>query len=193
MPAAFATFGVVLAVALAACGGGSAVSTPRPTPSTSAPAIAAHLTPALLLPTLNRALLEQTHKQYAAAVVDFLTVVKADPSSQIAWYDLGVIADLHAEDAEAITDYEAAIKGDPSYVPALYNLAGLETAGQPKAAAALYGDVIRLQPANAAAHLNLGFVLVTLGSPAAAKVQFADAIRLQPALSSRIPAADRRG
>jgi tetratricopeptide (TPR) repeat protein len=122
---------------------------------------------------------------------DFLNIVKADPASQIAWYDLGVIAHLHAEDAQAINDYEAALAGDPSYVPALYNLAVLETPTRPKDAAVRYGDVIRLQPANAAAHLNLGFVLKSLGQPVAAETQWNDAIRLAPALSARVPAADR--
>jgi Tfp pilus assembly protein PilF len=192
MPVAVA-FGLALALPLASCGAGSSASASHPTPSTTAAATAAHLTPTSLLPTLNRALSEQTHKQYAAAVVDFLNVVKADPNSQIAWYDLGVIAQLHAENAQAITDYETAIKGDPSYVPALYNLAVLEAPSQPKSAAALYNDVIRIQPASAAAHLNLGFVLLSIGSRAAAKVELADAIRLDPAFASRVPAADRPG
>ena len=171
---------------LTSCGGG----TPASAPVTRPAATAQSSSPSTVLPILERALQEQTHQQYAQAVGDFLAVVKADPGNQIAWYDLGVIAHLHAEDSMAITDYQSALVGDPDYIPALYNLAVLQGAGQPKAAAILYQKVIRLQPGNADARLNLGFVLRTLGQTAAAKAQFAAAIRLDPQLASRVPVAE---
>jgi tetratricopeptide (TPR) repeat protein len=142
------------------------------------------------LPTLDRALREENSKQYAAAVADFLTVVKADPKNQIAWYDLGVIAGLHGETSQAVRDYQAAINGDATYVPALYNLATLEAATHPAVAVALYQRVIKLEPSDAAAHLNLGFALQSSGHVTAAKAQFVTAIRLEPALASRVPVAD---
>lgn len=179
---------------LTACGSGSpaatAPTTAQPTktrPTTQGP----HATPPSVLPILNRALREQDQGQYARAVVDFLAVVKADPTSQIAWYDLGVIAGRHRETAGARRDYQAALHGDADYVPALFNLAQLDAPGDPRTAATLYQHVVRLQPKNANARLNLGFVLRSLGRGAAAKSQFAQAIRLDPRLASRVPATDR--
>jgi tetratricopeptide (TPR) repeat protein len=189
---------LIITVALTACGSTSphaashASTTPKASgsQSTSPTTSANHKTPASLLPTLDRALREENSKQYAAAVADFLTVVKADPSNQIAWYDLGVIAALHSETAQAIRDYQAAINGDPTYVPALYNLATLEATAHPAVAMGLYQRVIKIEPGNAAAHLNLGFALESLGRTTSAKAQFVTAIRLEPALASRVPVAD---
>jgi tetratricopeptide (TPR) repeat protein len=185
---------VLLGLMLAACGRGSSASAPPSTTAarqaTSPPTSAPHTTPSSLLPTLQRALYEQTHEQYAEAVVDFLSIVKADPANQIAWYDLGVIAHTDGQNAQAISDYRSALAGDPDYIPGLYNLAVLETADQPKDAAALYQQVIQLQPNSADAHLNLGFILESLGQAANAKAQFADAIHFDAALASRVPAAE---
>lgn len=173
---------------LTSCGSGTQASAP---PVARPAATAAQgSSPSTVLQMLERALQEQTHQQYAQAVGDFLAVVKADPGNHIAWYDLGVIAHLHAEDSMAISDYQSALVGDPNYIPALYNLAVLQTAGQPKVAASLYEQVIRLQAGNADARLNLGFVLQSLGQAAAAKAQFAAAIRLDAQLASRVPVAE---
>jgi tetratricopeptide (TPR) repeat protein len=193
-PLRLSLVGVVVAtgVLVAACGRASGPTAAGPTPTGPTSTTVAPATDAVELPMLDKALHEQSRGQYAQAVADFLAVVKADPTNAIAWYDLGVIADLHGEATEAVTDYEASITGDKSYLPALYNLAVLEATVQPKDAAVLYGDVLRLQPGNADAHLNLGFVLRSLGQTAAGRRQFAAAVKLAPALSSRVPAADLR-
>jgi tetratricopeptide (TPR) repeat protein len=185
-------------LALTACGSASpraarpASTTPKASGSkTTAPTTSAeHATPASLLPTLERAVREVRAKQYAAAVADFLAVVKADPSNQIAWYDLGVIAGVDGESAQAVRDYQAAIRADPRYVPALYNLATVEEKAHPAEAISLYQRVAKIEPSNAEAHLNLGFTLQSLGHTISAKSQFATAIRLEPSLASRVPAAE---
>jgi tetratricopeptide (TPR) repeat protein len=192
------TAALTITVALSACGSVSphAVSHTSSNPKSSGSqstipnTSTSHGTPASILPTLDRALREENSKQYAAAVVDFLAVVKAEPSNQVAWYDLGVIARLHGEDAQAISDYRAAISGDPTYVPALYNLASAEATAHPTVAIGLYQRVIKVDPSNASAHLNLAFALKSLGYTASAKVQFSMAIRREPSLASRVPAAD---
>lgn len=138
---------------------------------------------------LDQAIQEENDGHAAQAVVDFLGVVKADPDDAIAWYDLGVIADRQDQKTQASGDYRRALHANPDYVPALYNLAILETPDQPGQAQGLYQRVIRLQASNAAAHLNLGFVLITLGQKTNARREFATAIRLEPDLAARIPKA----
>ena len=136
---------------------------------------------------LDKAVHEELMGKKAQAVVDFLAVVKADPHNQVAWYNLGVIADRNGQANQAISDYRTALLGDAHYVPALYNLAGLEAPAHAAAAVQLYQEVVQLQPKMAAAHLNLGFALESLGQQAAGKAQIASALQLDPALASRVP------
>jgi tetratricopeptide (TPR) repeat protein len=171
---------VVLSLALASCGGGS--------PSTSA-----HQTPSSVLPALEKAVHEEVSGDEAQAVVDFLAVVKVDPHNQIAWYNLGLIADRNGQATQAVSNYRTALVGDPHYVPALYNLAVLEAPAHPAQAVKLYRQVIRLKPKMAAAHLNLGLALESLGQRAAGKAQIAAALKLDPSLASRLPTGSGAG
>ena len=52
--------------------------------------------------------------------------------------------------------------------------------GLPEEALAHYQEAIRLQPADAAHHSNLGYVLVLLGRPEEAEVACREALRLKP-------------
>jgi Tfp pilus assembly protein PilF len=150
----------------------------------------AHATPPSVLPTLDKAIHEEIHGQYAAAVADFLTVVKTDPKSQLAWYDLGVIADRGNETSQAERDYRAAIAADPTYVPALYNLAVLLAPTEPRQAITLYRQAVTQEPNDADARLNYGFTLLATGQQAAGRAQLAEAIKLNPKMASRVPVAD---
>jgi Tfp pilus assembly protein PilF len=150
----------------------------------------AHATPPSVLPTLDKAIHEEIHGQYAAAVADFLTVVKTDPKSQLAWYDLGVIADRGNETSQAERDYRAAIAADPTYVPALYNLAVLLAPTEPRQAITLYRQAVTQEPKDADARLNFGFALLATGQKAAGRAQLAEAITLNPKMASRVPVAD---
>jgi len=111
-----------------------------------------------------------------------------DPHSAFAYYDLGTIEQQRGQVTTAIDAYEAALDSDPTLVPALYNLAVLETVSTPADAIKRYQDVIRLDPGNALAHLNLGFLYVTLGEASAAQSEFTAAVRLDPTVRPRIPA-----
>ncbi len=122
----------------------------------------------------------------ALAVADFLAVVKTDPRNPYAWYDLGVIAGQAGQPAEAAADLQRSIAADPRFVPALYNLAVIRTADAPAVAAQLYERAVRIEPKDAIAHLNLGFVLKTLGRTAAGNAQIATALRLDPSLATRV-------
>lgn len=123
----------------------------------------------------------------ALAVSDFLAVVKADPANDVAWYDLGVIADQAKQQSHARKDYRAALASHPTYFPALSNLAILETPGDPSGAAALYCRAIAVEPRNGPAHLDLGFLLRSQGQSAAGTSEIATAVSLDPALASRVP------
>ena len=150
----------------------------------------AHTTPPSVLPRLDKAIHEEIHGQYAAAVADFLAVVKTDPKSQLAWYDLGVIAGRANETSQAERDYRAAIAADPTYVPALYNLAVLLAPSEPRQAITLYRQAVTQEPNDADARLNLGFALLATGQQAAGRAQLAEAIKLNPKMASRVPVAD---
>lgn len=140
-------------------------------------------------PLVAQGVTAEQHGQYAQAVVDFLNAVKRNQHNYLAWYDLGVLADRRGQTAQAEHDYRSALVGNPKYIPALYNLAVALAGHQPQQAAQLYRRVIALRPRNAAAHLNLGFVLAGLGQTAQAKQQLAIAIGLSPSLAQRVPTA----
>jgi len=164
-----------LGLTLAACGGGS------PAPST------AHKTPSPIDSRLSKGIHEMVQGKKADAVATFLAVIKTQPKNHVAWYDLGVIAQQDGQATQAANDYLRSLGGDPKYVPALYNLAILETSKNPTAAVTLYQKAIDVQPNDAAAHLNLGFVLGTLGQPVPGAEQILKAIALDPSLNSRVP------
>jgi tetratricopeptide (TPR) repeat protein len=163
-----AAVAVICGVILAACGGASS----------SSPTVDPHLTAGIKAEASGNS---------ALAVSDFLAVVKADPSDKLAWYDLGVIAHRAGQDPEAIRDYRAALVAHPTYFPALYNLAILQTARDPKGAVQLYRRALAVEPRNAAAHLNLGFLLQSQGQHAAGSSEIAKAVALDPSLASRVP------
>jgi Tfp pilus assembly protein PilF len=164
-----------LGLALSACGGGS----PAASPPAKVPVDA----------TLTKAIHALDSGDKATAVADFLLIVREDPKNQIAWYDLGYIAQENDQDSQAIHDYQSSLAGDPNYVPALYNLAILDTPSAPQTAATLYERAIKVEPDDADAHLNYGFLLETLGQEKASQEQLFRAVQLDPTLKSRIPAS----
>jgi len=109
----------------------------------------------------------------------------------IAHYDLGTVYDKQGNATRAVAEYRAALVVDPTFTDALFNL-GVDTAGaDPAAAAQLYFKVVSLQPAFAAAWLNLGFILRGEGKVAEAQADWARAVSLDPSLASRVPSATR--
>jgi Tfp pilus assembly protein PilF len=171
----------VLGLALTACG-----TSPKAPSKTSTKKSTVEV-------TLARALRELAQKNFAPAVADFLAVVKADPANHVAWFDLGVIAQQAGQYTQAANDYISSLGHDPRYVPALYNLAILETPTHPKTAAELYQKAIAVEPNDAEAHLNLGFVFDSLGEDQAGYLQFLRAVKLDPSLHSRVPKAPVSG
>jgi tetratricopeptide (TPR) repeat protein len=84
-------------------------------------------------------------------------------------------------------NYRAALQLDPTFVTALFNLAILRTGPSPFEAEELYRQVIGLEPKDATAYLNLGFLLRSQGSVTEGNNDLKTAVLLDPSLASRIP------
>jgi cytochrome c-type biogenesis protein CcmH/NrfG len=122
------------------------------------------------------------------AVEDYRQALAHDPRDTLAYYNLGTVESRQGSTSLAVQDYDAALQFNGNYVPALYNLAVLLTPSDPAEAVSLYQRATQVDPADAAAHLNLGFLLHTLGRDGEARTEFAAAVRIDPTLASRIPA-----
>jgi tetratricopeptide (TPR) repeat protein len=117
--------------------------------------------------------------------------IKLDRNNVIAHYDLGTVYDKQGNTTRAVGEYRAALVIDPTFTDALFNLA-VDTAGaDPSGAAQLYFRVLSLQPAFAAAWLNVGFILRSEGKVGEAKADWAQAVVLDPSLAARVPSAGR--
>lgn len=131
---------------------------------------------------LKAGLQAQARGNLDAAVAEYTAVIKLDPSNTLAHYNLGVIDQERGSITRSANEYQRALSVRPDYVPALYNLATIEAARAPQQAQALYQKVIRLQPRDARARLNLGLLLRSAGRAKAGNAQIAAAFRLDPSL-----------
>lgn len=111
------------------------------------------------------------------------------PNNAIALYDLADLEQVSlGNDTAAEANYKKAIATNPNFENALFNLAILVTPSNPTEAEGYYNRVLAIDPKNAAAHLNLGYVLITLGKKAAGDAQIRKAATLDPAYDNRLPA-----
>lgn len=133
----------------------------------------------------------------ATAEDAYLRVIQLDPQNKFAYYNLGVIDQGQGDLQGAERHYRTTLGLDPDFVPALFNLAILRTeAGFADEAVNLYEHLIEVTPLEtaspedirlvAAAHLNLGFLLIEQGHERRGQKELAEAIRLDPTLESRI-------
>jgi tetratricopeptide (TPR) repeat protein len=157
---------------LAGCGAGP------PAPSTPAGAVS-H--------ALDRARQAEASGNLSSAVSEYQKAVALDPHNEIAWFNLGVIAQERSQNTQALADYKQAVAANPRFVSALYNLALLETVRSPKDAVSDYERVVTIQPSYAAAHLNLGYLLKQMGHTQQGDAEIAKAIALEPALGRPAP------
>jgi Flp pilus assembly protein TadD len=136
---------------------------------------------------LNAGLAAQGAGHNAEAAQHYHNVLNHDPHSQYAYYDLGVIDQNAGRTQQAESEYRQALAIDPNMTGALFNLAIILTKTAPDEAVQTYQKVIALQPKNAAAHLNLGYVYRDQGKSDLARAEFDAAVALDPTLKSRLP------
>ncbi len=129
----------------------------------------------------------QSQGRAAAAREDYRQALAHDPNNKFAYFNLGTIESHEGNFGLAEQDYRAALQSDGNFVPALFNLAVRLTTSDPAQAVSLYQHAIQVEPDNAQAHFNLGFLLESLGRDGEARAEFAAAVRIDSTLAARIP------
>jgi tetratricopeptide (TPR) repeat protein len=164
---------VLLAAALAACGGAGS----GPATDTAQDA-------------LNRGLQAHAAGKLDDAVTAYFQTLAKDPKNKFAFYNLGEIAQRQNRMQAAESYYRLALEQDPKMASALFNLAIVRTnAGALQDAVALYRQVIATDPSVAAPHFNLGLLLRQLGQTAEAQQELATAKGLDAKLVVPTPSA----
>jgi tetratricopeptide (TPR) repeat protein len=138
---------------------------------------------------LNQGLAAHNAGNLEVARQKYLQVLRLEPDSKLAHYNLGVLAQNAGNKEQALQLYNKALAKDPRFIPALFNLALVEqTSGQKEKAAELYRRIIEINPKQAAAHFNLGLLLGRdLGKGEEGSAELIKAIALAPELMSRLP------
>jgi Flp pilus assembly protein TadD len=136
---------------------------------------------------LQAGLLAQSQGQTQTAIDDYHKVLSLDPKNKYAYYNLGLIDQQAGRNDAAERNYRQALNIDPEFESALFNLAIIRTVPAPVEAEALYRHVITINASNAAAHLNLGFLLRSVGRADEGNAELKKAVQLDPQLASRIP------
>jgi tetratricopeptide (TPR) repeat protein len=139
---------------------------------------------------LTAGLKAQNEGRLDEAKLDYQAVLAKDPQNKYAHYNLGLIDQLAGSNDSAETRYRTALKTDPNFTPALFNLAILRTTSAPQEAANLYRQVTKLVPGYAAAHLNLGWLLISMKQDAEGKAELVRAAQLDPSLEANVRAAN---
>lgn len=142
---------------------------------------------------LTAGIAAQNAGNYASATQYYNKVLASDPKNATALYDLGDVDQLQNLLSAAKTEYLHALAIDPNFLSAMYNLATLEASTSPNDARVLYEQIIKLSPRYAAAHFNLGYVLLSLGQRSAGLAQINEGVRLDPSLKSRVSTTTTTG
>jgi tetratricopeptide (TPR) repeat protein len=137
-------------------------------------------------PTLQEALQAHADGDLDAAADLYKQVLVLDPENKFAYYNLGLIH--QTEDGSGLRPRVPAGLDRSAFGPALFNLATVRTEeGAAEEAIDLYRQALEVNADNAAARLNLGFLLVDIGERKEGKAELAIAVQLDPTLESRIP------
>jgi tetratricopeptide (TPR) repeat protein len=137
---------------------------------------------------VNAGVRAQAVGNVAQAADNYHKALALDPRNKFAYFDLGVLDQNAGRKESAELNYRTALQYDPNFTGALYNLAVLRADPAPAEAIDLYKKVIAVEPGYAAAHLNLGFLLIAANQKPQGKAELDRAVALDPSFASRIPA-----
>jgi tetratricopeptide (TPR) repeat protein len=124
---------------------------------------------------LGRALLLETHDNFAAAVREFEAELKLNPNDAAAEYQIGQILVASQKPAEAAPRFEKAAKLDPSFIEPLIALSKIQTAK----AVELLERAVAQAPRSEAARYNLMLAYRNAGRAADARKQKDELDKLQ--------------
>jgi tetratricopeptide (TPR) repeat protein len=111
-----------------------------------------------------------------------------DPKNKFAFYNLGQIARFANKPQVAEGYYRSAVEIDANFAPALFGLGAVrQTLDATAEAIDLYRRVIAIEPANAAAHYNLGILLRLSGKVVEGDAEIAKGMQLDPKLTAPPP------
>lgn len=139
--------------------------------------------------SIAQGLSAESHGKTQEAIKDFNAAVAKDPTSAIAYYDLGVVYQQLVNDpTSAANAYNKALLANPNYKPALFNLAILQTQSDPASAITTYNQVLKLSPNDANTLFNLGLLLIAQNQTLQGHADLKKAISIDPTLAKRVPA-----
>ena len=120
-------------------------------------------------------------KDTTGAIEQFRAAVKANPKEPDAHYGLGYLLWIQKQYSEAMSEFQAELANNPNHVLAMLYLADTDIqTSQIENAGPLLEKVVKLNPALALGHLDLGIVLAQAGHKQEAVREMKDAARLDP-------------
>jgi tetratricopeptide (TPR) repeat protein len=120
-------------------------------------------------------------KDTTGAIQQFRAAVKANPQEPDAHYGLGYLLWIQKQYAEAVSEFHAELANNPNHVGAMLYLADTDIQiSQIENAGPLLEKVVKLNPALALGHLDLGIVLAQAGRKQDAVREMKEAARLDP-------------
>jgi tetratricopeptide (TPR) repeat protein len=156
---------ILLALALASCGGASKSESD------------------LSSDALNRGLKAHNAGSFDEATAAYFEALSHDPKNKFAYFNLGQITQTQKKPQIAEGYYRSALDIDPRFGAALFNLAIIRSeAGAKTEAIDLYRRDIQADPNNGAAYFNLALLLRDTGQTAEANQMFQRAQQLDSRL-----------
>lgn len=120
-------------------------------------------------------------KDTPGAIQQFRAAVKANPKEPDAHYGLGYLLWIQKQYPEAMSEFQAELANNPNHVLAMLYLADTDIQiSQIENAGPLLEKVVKLNPALALGHLDLGIVLAQAGRKQDAVREMKEAARLDP-------------
>ncbi|MDP1605138.1 MAG: tetratricopeptide repeat-containing serine protease family protein [Rhodocyclaceae bacterium] len=130
---------------------------------------------------LNKSIELESSRNWPALLEHSHRWTKAQPSSSMAWYSLGVACGQAGQPAKAIEAYQQALRINPEHADAWYNLGNAyDEVGQPAKAIEAFQQALRIDPEYAKAWNGLGFAYGNASQFAKAIEAFQQALRINP-------------